>query len=664
MQDINTLVTQNFNENITYLQQYHPEVFNNISALESAIENGHYKEKYELVYENENFDVSEKNSNKFLYDKQSKNYAQLAAQSVNKNIDNNVFETFHKRVITKDDLQLIKSKEPFMDHLSGFSPILHYIQEHTKPEQKQLLINKFIFFGTGLGLHINTITEKISPKFYLIIEDDLELFRLSLFTTNYSNLAKKAQLTFSIFQNKESFSITATKFLTDNYEYNHYIKYFHMLSHTQEKQTQMHQLITSQPHLTFFYHTMLKHYTRPLTYLLNDYKFLNKTATLNSKHLRDKPFLFLAAGPSLEKNSLWLQENHQYFIIVAVAATLPSLEKVNISPDIIIQLDGHLNSVLHFQKLQSLEFIKNSIYFFSDKVPLSIVNMLPKEQLFFFENATHYKKNSLRPTAFCVGSVGFELLLLLQVKDIYLLGLDLALDQDTGQTHSNSHVKATSIDLKETSQNDDVLNYHTILVKVQGNHADTILTTQHFNESIDMINYFIKHIKKAQQRVTNLSDGAMFKDTMAKTCNDVHFTEKLSTPLQKEQIISNIQKASIKNASSGLTSLELKSLQNKLSYANNLKEILLNHLALDISSKNEYLKELQKISAVILKEESLKEYELNRILEAYIRYIVPYLYDFVAQEATMQQDMMCVRKLFLEHIVKIIDFYCEALSEG
>ena len=658
MQDINVVVTKNFDENIDYLEKFHPIVFQNIVALESAIKNGHYKEKYELVYENENFDVLEISTGTYLYNKQIQKYCTLASQSINQNVDNNVFQTFHKRTISDEDLKTIEAKEPFMDHLGGFAPIINHIQNKTKDLKEKATFGKFIFFGLGLALHIARIDENIHASSYLLIEDDLELFRLSLFTTNYKDLGEKAQLQFSIFEDTQQFEISATKFLNKNYEENYYIKYFHMLNHTEEKLKQFHQLIAKQPHLTFFYHTMLKHYTRPLNYLLAKYNFLNSDIKLNNKHLRDKPFLLLAAGPSLEKNQEWLKENHTKFVIVAVAATLPFLEKENISPDIIIQLDGHLNSILHFQKLNSLEFIQNSIYFFSDKVPENIIKMLPKENLFLFENGTNYKKNSLKPTAFCVGSVALELLVLFEVKYIYLLGLDLALDQESGSTHSSSHVRTSTIDLTKSTQESDTLEYHTSLVEVEGNYTKTLLTTYHFNESIQMINTILKKSKKEQQQIINLSDGAMFYGTVPKKTRDINISKNIN----KKDLAKNLHKETKKHISTGVSSYELKALKEKIENAQEItnKTEILNPTS--ILSTKDYLQELKIFSLFIANEEKIQKYELHRIIDTYLRYILPYIFHYLNDELKTQ-EYRAIGILLSEHLNEIISFYIDAVKK-
>ena len=658
MLDINSIVIQNFNENVTYFETYHPTLFSALVALENAIEKGHYQEKYELTYENNDFDVLEKSSGTLLYNGACKNHTSLALKSINNRLDNNIFETFHKRKISDELLKTVTKKEPFMDHLSGFAPIIHYIQEHT-PEQDALsLFTKFIFFGTGLGQHITSIHEKISAQFYFIIEDDLELFRLSLFVTNYKELAKNAKLIFSVFEDNETFSITANKFLENHYQYNHYIKYFHMLNHSENKQIQLHQLIASQPHLTFFYHTMLKHYTRPLEYLRQDYRVLEKTISFTNKHLRDKPFLFLAAGPSLEKNKEWLQKNHTSFVIVAVAATLPFLESQNIAPEIIIQLDGHLDSIQHFEKLKSIDFIKNSLCIFSDKVPKSIMELIDKKQLFLYEHATKYKKNSLRPGAICVGSVGLEILVLLGVKKVYLLGLDLAIDKETGSTHASSHVNPRKIDISDALVHSDTLDYRKNLKETAGNHSKSVYTTQHFFESIQVINHYLKHKKQAQQNIVNLSDGAKFFNTVSEDSNTV----KDLSGLDKVEVLKSLYKTCVKYSNAGLSSIELKSLDSKLSQAKIVKTEVKKMLTLTLSTPDKYLKELENFTLIIAKEESISLYEINRIIDTYLRYILPYIFHYLNREDTKINNVKKIRELLSEELLKIIDFYIEAFK--
>ena len=181
MQDINNIVTKNFNDNISYIQVSHPKLFEKLAALESAIEQGHYKQRYELVYENDYFDVFEKETGKYLYCKNSITHASLASQSIDYKLQENLFEGFHKHDISEEQLYEYIEKEPFEHQMSGFAPIMYYTHKNSSYDKTLKTIDKFIFFGVGLGLHVGAIDKKIASKVYLIVEDDLELFRLSLF---------------------------------------------------------------------------------------------------------------------------------------------------------------------------------------------------------------------------------------------------------------------------------------------------------------------------------------------------------------------------------------------------------------------------------------------------------------------------------------------------
>ena len=67
-------------------------------------------------------------------------------------------------------------------------------------DKKLKEIPKFIFLGTLLGRHIPHIAEKVDAEIYLVLERNLEIFRLSLFTVDYTILAKKG-VVFSVMDN-------------------------------------------------------------------------------------------------------------------------------------------------------------------------------------------------------------------------------------------------------------------------------------------------------------------------------------------------------------------------------------------------------------------------------------------------------------------------------
>lgn len=59
-------------------------------------------------------------------------------------------------------------------------------------KNKNVCINqKCIFLGSILGLHISSIVKESDFKIFLIIEDNLEIFRLSMFLNDYEDISIK-----------------------------------------------------------------------------------------------------------------------------------------------------------------------------------------------------------------------------------------------------------------------------------------------------------------------------------------------------------------------------------------------------------------------------------------------------------------------------------------
>ncbi|TKI71029.1 motility associated factor glycosyltransferase family protein [Sulfurimonas crateris] len=657
MEDINSIITKTFNENISYIEQNHPQLFSKLLALDNAVSHSYYQERYELVYENGYFDVFEKKTNSYLYSKDSKVHASLAQESIDYTLEENLFEGFHKHAISLDDLKRYEKEKPFVHHMSGFAPIIYYTNSKS-PKQKELKkINKFIFFGTGLGLHITSIHKKIKSDMYLIIEDDLELFRLSLFVTNYKEIALDAILFFCVFEDDNQFFTTSTNFLKTKHYYNHYIKYFHILSHSEEKIEQFHVAVTSQAHLLFFYHHLLRQYLTPLEYIFDDYRFLNISLSLSDKLTDEKPFLLLAAGPSLQKNMEWLKQNRDHFVVVALSATLSILEKEDIKPDIITHLDAFDAAKAHFDRLNSLEFIKDSICMFTARTPKEVVSMFDKERLFFFETGTQYKKLSLKPSAPCVGSLTYQLLLRLNVKNLYLLGLDLAIDSKTGKTHADGHEYVQTLKMPESSAQKDKMSFKDTLFYVDGNFTDKVQTTPNFKISIDAINQATKILKKESQSVFNLSDGAKFIGTLSKKPSDI-------TLKSTQDMRAHIYNLCLKNFSSKLDENEIKNLYNKLSHAREMQNIIMNHSKNERSDAKEYLEGLEKLCLSISSRENISNYELARVLDTYNQYILTYIFDFF-NTAGLENEKEHIEKIddfLVSHMLKIIDFYRNALD--
>ncbi|RDX35494.1 hypothetical protein DZA35_00210 [Arcobacter sp. HD9-500m-PIT-SAG03] len=57
---------------------------------------------------------------------------------------------------------------------------------------------KIAFLGTGLGTHITSIVKELKPKKILVSEKDIQIFRCSLFVTDYESICDISKIKFSI----------------------------------------------------------------------------------------------------------------------------------------------------------------------------------------------------------------------------------------------------------------------------------------------------------------------------------------------------------------------------------------------------------------------------------------------------------------------------------
>jgi len=647
MSNINDLVVHNFTQNIEYIQKNHKTLFDKLSALDNAVNNKHYQEKYELVYENNTFDVLEKETNNYLYNKQLDQHTQLSVNSVNNKLDNNLFEGFIRTDILPNDIIKYKKKKDLSSQFNFTAEIISFTQKHLK---ETTTIEKYLFFGVGLGMHIMPIVKKIQPSSILIVEDDLELFRLSLFCVNYPEIAQKADITFSVFETKEEFEATAQNFLERKYYLNHYIKYFQLLSHSNEKNNLFYLTLTNQPHLRFLFHDTAKTYIKPIKQFSKNYKILQNSINISSI---TKPFLLLCSGPSLQKHIKWVENNQDSFTIVAVSSALSYLEKMKIRVDIITHLDPFDASINSFKNIEKLNYFQDAIKLFAISSPEYIIDMFTKSNLFLIEVGTSYQNNSLKISSPCVGSWSLLLLLALKAKEIYLLGLDLALDPQTGKDHIDEHQDQKSLNLKNNDLENSLLKYKESSFEIKGNLHTNVYTTPHFYGSIEIINKYFPKIKQDSQQVYNLSDGAYLNIATPTKIKDILFQK--SSSITEERLQNLLEK----HTKASLSTDDKNILKEKLKHAQNIK-MKIQTLPFTQDKIEIYI---EKVINIATSREDLYRYEFSRILDDYLKYISHYLF-YSFKHLERSEDKLLLNNIFRYNIDKLADIYIEALSNA
>jgi hypothetical protein len=667
MQDIETKAIETFQNNLFFFQETQPELYKKIDALNLAIEKGYYEEQYSLEYKDDYFDVLDIQNKTYLYGSNSNVYAKSAVNSVNYFKKENLFETFYKVYISEEDALTYKDAPITDSSYSASAPIISYANKYAQaPDTKMKKIYKYIFFGTGLGTHISEIDKKIHSNVYFIVENNLELFRLSLFVTDYKKLTTNdAILYFSVFDDDDEFARHAQAFFNEMFIYNQYIKYFAMLNFPEQRIKDFQKLILGQGYLVFNYSALTLGNIRPLQHLKDDYKILNISARLleNFKD-KDKPFLILGAGPSLHENITWLQANQEKFVIVAVSAMLSLLEKHQIKPDIVTHTHGFDDALPHVQNVKDISFFDETILLFSAFSTPTFLSYFKKENIYLFQGTSTFKEKFSGLGSSNIGALTYGLLTKFGLKNLYLLGLDFALNQKTGASHSDSHAHVKSIDNKKTNYDlEEDIDYINSAITVKGNFKEKVTTNLIFKGFLKQCELFNKIYPVEGFKTYNLSNGAFINGTLPLKPNDKQISQLIK--LDKRKIHKELKSIFEEHSEDFLTKEDKETLRNRLAYIQEVKEIIEEYKTIKYNSIDKFHHALLGLFINILAESTNKDaQELNMVFEYYLKYVSGYIFDIINTK-NLENEKHHSKKLnaiVISQLEKIIDFYEEYLK--
>jgi hypothetical protein len=522
-------VAQLYFKNIQFLTKHYPALLQKIKAFESL-----KRENYFLEFIDNHFE---------LVDSKGKHYYRC----------NPFFDALHrcKNIDEKPSFNLLKTSEIkkavcYRNSINAFEYINEYLQ--LSQEQKSNGFEKFVFLGTLLGVHLNDLANVLHSNVYLILEQNIEIFRLSLFLTDYEALNCGATLFFCINEDENSLNDSIKQFLKYKTAYNHRIGF--EVSHENSLG-----LIDAVTKACIDYD--------PYNYPFSEYLVSLKRAFFYKQHsyygilncqkketVLTKPILFLGAGPSLAKSIEWVYLHQDAFIVVCAAACLRRLELLDIVPDMILSVDGQYKQVIRQFDVNE-KYYQNSLIIASSKTNEEVIKKQNQENTFFMSDNIEVFENTGIFTGVTVGDVGLDLLLRLGANDIYMLGFDACVSK-TGKTHDtlykNNTVKIQKSDVLQNSG----LNTQKDLIGVKGNFEEEVYTFVQYAQMIDSIASITSNLSK-DVRIFNLSHGAYFQNT---------------TPLKKERIVwenfSKLNKSNIHNEiKQKLISLSSKTLTQK-----------------------------------------------------------------------------------------------------
>ncbi len=664
MQNIEQKAITTFQNNLLFLSEKYPEVFKKVDILSQAIENGSYKERYALEYKDGYFDVLDTSTDQWLYGSSSIEAAKKAADEINYSKDKGVIETFYNYNFTDEAIEYANEEDPTVSKFVLIAPVVGFARKLLPKTTIMKQIYKFIFFGVGLGLHLETIDDKIHSYIYLIIEDNLELFRLSLFVTDYSKLGKESELYFAIMEDDAGVKKAFDAFYHNSFIRNNYIKYYLLYPNYRDKIAQIQNSIVTQSSNTYLQDRLLTKNLRTVESIKNGYKFFNVSKQYDDVIFKDRPIIMVAAGPSLSKNIEWLKKNAPYATVVALFMTSIILEKHGIKPDIIVHVDEYSKPVKNtLDKIQSNSFFDSSLFFLSSSVDIELfLKITSKDKIYMFEDRTNYKFHNGKLEGYSVGEIGYALSLIFGAKDIYLLGLDLALDPETRQTHSEGHLSSKGkLNIKEATSSDNVsLRESEFFVK--GNFLNKVPTTPLFNISIYRVNHFTHTLKQKDQTVYNLNNGAYFENTTPIKAQEIDLQNfKKKSSIYKKRL----QEFYDNNSSDELDKYEKEAFLLREKEARHKKDMIINFSKQRYPSIDQISSAFAKVAAECILAEHKNTGELAQILIVYLENVGGYIGDFfnTKQIENPKKNIKKFQKIITLQFLKIIDKYMEIFKD-
>lgn len=661
MDDVTAQALSTFQKNLEYFEKNHKVLYEEIILLGALIEDGTYPEHYALEYKDGGyFDILELSSGEYLYKENSLEHAKRAVGHIDLKRTGAIFKALRYVWATDAQADAIDSSElSFHNALWATIKINNYIIKYATPETHMNRVNKIIFLDVGLGIHLLGCAEKLGAQVIFIKEKNLETFRLSLFVTDYEKLAQNRFLYFSITDNELLEREAFIQFLDKGNNYNLNMKHipFTLDYESQLRRLQSH--VLSQSYINYGYSAMLLRFIDSPIYLARNYSFLNINKMYNDSVFSNKPVLLLFSGPSTSKNLDWIEANRDRFIVISALSTCRLLNKINVTPDIVVHIDPGENTAKLFEGIDTKEYFKNSIILLASNVNEDTVGQFDKLKIHFIEQGTKYKQGFGALSAPSVGEYTYALSLVFGAINIFMLGIDLAMDNETFQSHGDFH----PFQSKGTVDNNNAsLDPNLSIEYVRGNFLDQVPTVAGYKISIEQTEIFTDMLKRDYHNVFNLSNGAYLKG-----CEPLHFDDYDWTQynkLNKEQVHQEINSFFNDIGSSEFNEDDRNQLRYQIKQAKLLEKIIKKHGAKKFVSAEAYLVSLSQLSWNLSDMDYGTRSDLAQVYYEYFPIVLSYIFDlFNTKELTStNKHVVQIDSILVKQLLKMSRLYITKLE--
>jgi hypothetical protein len=458
-----------------------------------------------------------------------------------------------------------------------------------------------------------------------------------------------------------SFNNSFKKFFTNEYKYNAAMKYYATNYNSEDYFDKVFNSIIENSPTGFNYIMSLFKQAKDSFHRVNNYKILTLLKENKLKYFDDKQVLFLGAGPSLDENIDWIKDNQNAFFIIAMGASYKKLIDNNIKIDLVTSLDA--SKIIYDKQFSDKKYVQKL-----GDIPLiaaihthfNVLEQFEKDNTYLYALDYPFFIDNISPKGFSIGEVTCAILQYLGVSKLYLLGIDFALNQETGETHiSGSSSTSSKYDLNnfKSSLEKSTFDLNADIIKVKGNYKEEVLTTRQFYQSAMSLGKYLS--SQTSLEVYNLSKGAAFIE-------GVSFLERDLVPID---ITTEISKENLKEflddtSRIKMTKEEVELIKSEQFY---LETFLVEFDKLkyfEINNFEHFEKTYLSLSEKLYSNIPFNSSFIKIIFSRYYSTIVPYLYyhfndKFLKNEKNKMKE---IRKVFEIQLRRLIDFYIEFLN--
>jgi hypothetical protein len=481
-----------------------------------------------------------------------------------------------------------------------------------------------------------------------------------LFVTDYASIALNRTLFFSILENEINEQEIFLEFLNKGNNYNLSIKHIPFDNSYKANLQQFQKYVLSQDFINYGYSPILLRFVTSPKYLVQNYNFLNVSMRHKENIFSQKPVLLLFSGPSTSNNTEWIKENHQKFIIISPLSTCKLLSSLGIKPDVVVHIDpGEQTSIL-FEGIDTKEYFKDRQVILAANVNENTIQRFNKSQIHVIEQGSKYKKDFGVLTAPSVGEYSYALSLIFNATDVYMLGIDLALDKKTLKTHADYHFGQAK---GEENNDSAALDPSTSISHIKGNLSKSIPTIAAYEISIEQLNYFTKYYKSKTQTIYNLSDGAYFEDVKPIVVDKYDWQQL--PDIDKITLSSSIHSFFNEIGSSELRAEDKETLLYQLNEAKKLKNKIIKHQKTRYTNVSKYLHAISQLSWDLSDMEYKTNSDLAQVYYQYFQTILSYIFDlFNTQDLDdINQHILQMDKLLVSQLLKIANYYINNMQD-